>query len=301
MDVMRILMAGASGFLGNRLIAGPLRGHDIVRLVRRAPRGPDEIRWSPASGQLDPAALDGVDAVINLAGANIGDRRWTPAYRRVLRDSRVEPTRTLADAIAQRADRPTTFVSASGINVYGDTGDRVVDETAAPGEGFFPDLCRVWEASTRPAEEAGVRVVLLRSGVPLEKDEGFLKPQMLPFRLGVGGPIAGGRQWLPWISLDDWLRAVAFLLTERTDIAGPVNVCAPMPVTNAEFTKAFGAALRRPAVLPLPELALRVVVGGVAELALMSTRAVPGVLGRARFPFRHRDVRSALAEALRDR
>jgi uncharacterized protein len=301
MDPMRILMAGASGFLGDRLINGPLHGHDIVRLVRRAPRTPDEIRWTPASGQLDPSALDGVDAVINLSGANIGDQRWTPAYRRLLRDSRVEPTRTLAEAIAKRSERPATFISASGINVYGDTGDRVVDETAAPGEGFFPDLCRVWEASTRPAEEAGVRVVLLRSGVPLEKDEGFLKPQMLPFRLGIGGPIAGGRQWVPWISLDDWLRAVAFVLTERTDIAGPVNVSSPVPVTNAEFTKAFAAALHRPAVLPVPEFGVRLVVGGVAELAVMSTRAVPGVLSRAGFPFRHQDVRSALTEALRDR
>ncbi|GIF71751.1 TIGR01777 family oxidoreductase [Asanoa siamensis] len=297
---MRILMAGASGFLGNRLIAGPLRGHEIVRLVRRAPKGPDEIRWTPAGGQLDPAALDGVDAVINLSGANIGDQRWTPAYRRLLRDSRVEPTRTLAEAIAKHPEKPKTFISSSGINVYGDTGDRVVDESAAPGEGFFPDLCRVWEASTRPAEEAGVRVVLLRSGVPLEKNEGFLKPQMLPFRLGIGGPIAGGRQWVPWISLDDWLRAVGFLLTERTDIAGPVNVSAPVPVTNAEFTRAFGAALHRPAFLPIPEFGVRLVVGGVAELAVMSTRAVPGVLQRAGFPFRHTEVRSALADALRD-
>jgi len=294
---MRILMAGASGFLGRRLAAGPLRGHEIIRLVRRAPRSAGEIRWTPASGQLDPAALDGVDAVVNLAGANIGDRRWTPAYRRLLRDSRVEPTRTLAQAIARRPDRPRVFLSSSGINIYGDTGDRTVDESDPPGEGFFPDLCRVWESSTRPAEEAGVRVVLLRSGVPLEKDEGFLKPQMLPFRLGLGGPIAGGRQYLPWISLDDWLRAVAFLL-ERDDLAGPVNLTGPRPVTNAEFTRAFGAALQRPAVLPLPEVAIRAAVGGVAELAVMSTRAVPGVLSRAGFTFHHQDVRSALAAAL---
>jgi uncharacterized protein (TIGR01777 family) len=299
---MRILMAGASGFLGNRLITGPLRGHEIIRLVRRAPRNAGEIRWTPASGQLDPEALDGVDAVINLSGANIGDQRWTPAFRRVLRDSRVEPTRTLAEAIAKHStSRPATFISASGINIYGDTGDRVVDESDTPGEGFFPDLCRVWEAATRPAEEAGVRVVLLRSGVPLEKDEGFLKPQMLPFRLGIGGPIAGGRQWVPWISLDDWLSAVGFLLEERTDLAGPVNVTSPVPVTNAEFTKAFGAALHRPAVLPIPEFGVRAAVGGVAELAVMSTRAVPGVLGRAGFPFRHQDVRTALTDALEDR
>jgi uncharacterized protein len=297
---MRILMAGASGFLGTRLrdlLGG--EGHDIVRLVRRAPAGPDEIRWTPASGHLEPTALDGVDAVINLAGANIGDQRWTDAYRRLLRDSRVEPTATLATAIAKRpdGDRPAVLLNSSGINIYGDTGDQAVEEDAPAGEGFFPDLCRVWEAATRPAEESGVRVVLLRSGVPLEGGEGFLKPQMLPFRLGIGGPIAGGRQWLPWISMDDWLGAVRFLL-DRADIAGPVNVTGPQPVTNAEFTKAFGEALHRPAFLPIPAFGVKIVVGGVAELAVMSTRALPGVLNRAGFEFRYPDVRAALGVAL---
>lgn len=293
-------MAGASGFLGTRLrdvLSGD--GHETVRLVRRAPRTPDEIRWTPASGHLDPGALDGVDAVINLSGANIGDQRWTDAYRRLLRDSRVEPTTTLALAIAKRPDgqRPAVLLNASGINVYGDTGDRPVEEDAPVGEGFFPDLCRVWEAATRPAEEAGVRVVPLRSGVPLEADEGFLKPQMLPFRLGIGGPIAGGRQWVPWISLDDWLRAVTFLL-DRADIAGPVNITSPEPVTQAEFAKALGEALHRPALLPIPSFGVKLVVGGVAELALMSTRALPGVLDRAGFEFRYPDVRAALGAAL---
>jgi uncharacterized protein (TIGR01777 family) len=296
---MRILMAGASGFLGTRLrevLVGD--GHDIVRLVRRAPAAPDELRWTPASGNLDPRTLDGVDAVVNLAGANIGDQRWTDAYRRLLLDSRIEPTATLARAIAARpADaRPRVLLNASGINVYGDTGDREVDEEAPPGEGFFPDLCRRWEAATRPAAEAGIRVVPLRSGVPLEADEGFLKPQMLPFRLGVGGPIAGGRQWVPWIALDDWLAAVAFLLG-RDDLAGPVNVTGPRPVTNAEFSKAFGGALHRPAVFPIPGFAVKAVVGGVAELALMSTRALPGVLTRAGFVFRYPDLREALGAA----
>jgi uncharacterized protein len=297
---MRILMAGASGFLGTRLRALLAEdGHDIVRLVRRAPAAGDEIRWTPASGHLDPAALDGVDAVINLAGANIGDQRWNDAYRRLLRDSRVEPTTTLATAIARRpaGARPAVLLNASGINIYGDTGDRAVEEDAPAGEGYFPDLCRVWEAATRPAEEAGVRVVPLRSGVPLEAGEGFLKPQMLPFKLGIGGPIAGGKQWVPWIALDDWLAAVRFLL-ERGDIAGPVNVVSPEPVTNAEFTKAFGEALHRPAVIPIPAFGVKIVVGGVSELAVMSTRALPGVLTRAGFTFRYPDVRAALGAAL---
>jgi uncharacterized protein (TIGR01777 family) len=297
---MRILMAGASGFLGTRLRATLADdGHEVVRLVRRVPESTDEIRWTPASGHLDPAALDGVDAVVNLAGANIGDQRWTDAYRRLLRDSRVEPTTTLALAIAKRPDgqRPAVLLNSSGINIYGDTGDRAVEEDAPAGEGFFPDLCRVWEAATRPAEEAGVRVVPLRSGVPLEAGEGFLKPQMLPFKLGIGGPIAGGKQWVPWIALDDWLGAVRFLL-ERDDIAGPVNITSPEPVTNAEFTKAFGEALHRPTFLPIPSFGVKLVVGGVAELALMSTRALPGVLNRAGFEFRYPDVRSALGAAL---
>jgi uncharacterized protein (TIGR01777 family) len=274
-------------------------GHEIKRLVRRAPRAPDELRWTPASGRLNRGALDGIDVVVNLAGANIGDQRWTDQYRELLRASRVEPTATLAAAIAARsADaRPAVLVNASGINVYGDTGDREVEEDAPPGEGFFPDLCRAWEAATRPAQDAGTRVLLLRNGVPLEAGEGFLKPQMLPFKLGIGGPIAGGRQWVPWIALDDWLNAVVFLLG-RADLAGPVNVVSPRPVTNAEFTKALGAALHRPAVLPIPAFGVKAVVGGVAELALMSTRALPGVLTRAGFPFRYPDVPEALAAAL---
>jgi uncharacterized protein (TIGR01777 family) len=297
---MRILMAGASGFLGTRLrerLAAD--GHEIVRLVRRAPRGDDEIRWTPAARHLDPAALDGVDAVVNLAGANIGDQRWTDAYRKLLVDSRIDPTATLAGAIAARpeGDRPRVLVNAGGINVYGDTGDRAVDESEPPGKGFFPDLCRLWEAATGPAAEAGARVVVLRSGVPLEADEGFLKPQMLPFKLGIGGPIAGGRQWVPWISLDDWLESVLFLL-DRDDLAGPVNVVSPRPVTNAQFTKELGRALHRPTVLPIPAFGVKTVVGGVAELALMSTRAVPGVLTKAGFVFREPDVREALAHAL---
>jgi uncharacterized protein (TIGR01777 family) len=300
---MRILMAGASGFLGTRLqerLAAD--GHEFVRLVRRAPRGTDEIRWTPASRHLDPAALDGIDAVINLAGANIGDQRWTDAYRKLLVDSRVDPTATLAAAIAARpaAARPRVLVNAGGVNVYGDTGDREVDESDPPGEGFFPDLCRLWEAATRPAADAGVRVVILRSGVPLEADEGFLKPQMLPFKLGIGGPIAGGRQWLPWISMVDWLEAVVFLLG-RDDLAGPVNLVSPKSVTNAEFTREFGRALHRPTVLPIPAFGVKTVVGGVAELALMSTRAVPAVLTKAGFTFREPDLRAALRDALSSR
>ena len=299
---MRILAAGASGFLGGRLI-DRLRadGHEVVQLVRRPPHGPDQVRWDPAAGQLDPAALAGMDAVVNLAGAGVGDRRWTERYRELLRTSRVDSTRTLAQTIAGQpaSARPAVLLNASAIGWYGDTGDRPVTEEAPAGDGFLADMCRVWEAATGPAENAGVRVVRLRTGYALHRDGGFLKPQLLPFRLGIGGPLAGGRQWMPWISLADWLAAVLFLL-DRDDLAGPVNVVGPAPVTNAEFTRDLAAALHRPAVLPIPSFALRILLGGLSTEALSSARVLPGVLSRAGFSYQHPDLPAALRAALTD-
>jgi uncharacterized protein len=300
---MRIVMAGSSGFLGTRLTDRlTAEGHRVVRLVRRPPGGTDEIRWDPRAGHLDPTALADTAAVINLAGANIGDKRWTAAYKRVLADSRTETTDLLARTIAglPADDRPRSLVNASAIGWYGDTGDEAVDENAPAGEGFMADLCRVWEAATRPAEDAGVRVVRLRSGLPLQAGEGYLKPQLLPFRLGLGGKIGSGRQWIAWISLEDWLRAVVFLL-DRNDIAGPVNLVAPRPATNAEFTQALGRALNRPTVMPVPTLALRVWLGELSSEALRSSRILPGVLNRAGFQFAHPDLDQALQVALRTR
>ncbi|MDG4832293.1 TIGR01777 family oxidoreductase [Solwaraspora sp. WMMD1047] len=299
---MRILIAGSSGFLGTRL-SGHLSaaGHEIVRLVRRPPRSADEVRWDPAAGQLDPTALSGVTAVINLSGAGVGDRRWTEAYKNLLRTSRVDSTGTLAATIAGRPadDRPRVLLNASAIGWYGDTGDHPVTEEAPAGDGFLADMCRVWEAATGPAESAGVRVVRLRTGYALHRDGGFLKPQLLPFRLGIAGRMGSGRQWLPWISLADWLAAVTFLL-DRDDVAGPVNVVGPAPVTNAEFTRALAAALHRPAVLPIPGPALRIAVGGLAADILTSARVLPGVLSREDFAYRHPDLPSALQAALHD-
>ncbi|MFC7546238.1 TIGR01777 family oxidoreductase [Plantactinospora sp. GCM10030261] len=299
---MRILAAGMSGFLGTRLADDIRRqGHDVVRLVRRPPRGPGEIQWNPAAGQLDPGAVAGVDAVINLAGAGVGDKRWTEAYKNLLRTSRVDTTSTLATAIAglPPGDRPATLLNSSAIGWYGDTGEHPVEEDAPAGEGFLADLCRVWEAATRPAEDAGVRVVRLRSGYPLHRDGGFLKPQLLPFRLGVGGRFGSGRQWVPWISMADWLAATVFLL-DRADLGGPVNVVGPAPVTNAEFTRELAAALHRPALFAVPGIALRIGVGGLADEILTSARVLPGVLDRAGFTFRHPDLRSALRAALEE-
>ncbi|MFF3868508.1 TIGR01777 family oxidoreductase [Micromonospora sp. NPDC001898] len=299
---MRILMAGASGFLGTRLIDHlKADGHQVTRLVRRSARTPDERRWNPSGAQLDPAVVADADAVVNLAGAGVGDKRWNDAYKRLIRSSRVDTTTTLAITMAgmPAADRPAVLLNASAVGWYGNTGDRVVEEDAPAGEGFLADVCRVWEAATRPAEDAGVRVVRLRTGLPLHRDGGLLKPQLLPFKLGIAGRLGSGRQWLPWISMVDWLRVAQFLL-DRDDVAGPVNGVGPAPVTNAEFTRELARQLHRPAVVPIPALALKVALGGFAQEALTSARVLPGVLTRAGFAYRHPDLPGALHAALHD-
>ncbi|PWU45522.1 TIGR01777 family protein [Micromonospora sp. S4605] len=297
---MRILMAGASGFLGTRLADRLVAdGHQVTRLVRRPPRGPDERQWNPSAAQLDPAVVGESDAVVNLAGAGVGDRRWNDAYRQLIRSSRVDTTTTLAITIAglPAADRPKALLNASAVGWYGDTGDRAVEEDAPAGEGFLADVCRVWEAATRPAEDAGLRVVRMRIGLPLHRDGGMLKPQLLPMRLGISGKLGSGRQWWPWISMADWLAATRFLLDSDT-VAGPVNVVGPAPSTNAEFTRELARQLHRPAFMPIPALALKVVLGGFSVEALSSSRVLPAALTAAGFTYRHPDLASALRAAL---
>ena len=293
-------MAGSSGFLGTHL-AGRLRGagHEVTRLVRRAVRSSDEAPWDPASGQLDAPLVAGAGAVINLAGVGIGDKRWTAGHKNAIRSSRVDSTGTIAGVIAQlpAQDRPPVLLQASAVGWYGDTGDREVTEDAPAGTDFMADVCRVWEAGTRPAEDAGTRVVLLRTGLPLDEHGGLLKPQMLPFRLGIGGKLGGGKQWVPWIALADWLRAAEFLL-DRDDIGGPVNVVGPRPVTNAMFTEVFGRLLHRPTIMPIPGAALHLAVGGLAGEALKSQRVLPGVLRRSGFTWTCPTLESALQAAL---
>jgi hypothetical protein len=297
---MRILMAGASGFLGTRL-ADRLRGagHDITRLVRRPPAEPDEKPWQPSVGELDPALVADADAVINLAGAGVGDRRWTRSYQSVIRSSRVDSAGTLARAIRQlpAQDRPQVLLQGTAVGWYGETGDRRVTEDSPAGIGFLADLCRVWEAAARPAEDAGIRVALLRTGFPLDEHGGLLKPQMLLYKLGLAGRFGSGRQWLPWIALSDWLDAAEFVL-ERGDIAGPVNLVGPDPVTNATFTEVFGRVLHRPTVTFVPGFALRIALGEYGGEAVRSQRVMPGVLSRAGFTWSHPSVESALRAAL---
>ncbi len=298
---MRIVIAGSSGFLGGHLMPSlRANGHDIVRLVRRTPGRPDEIRWNPADTELDPAALAGADAVINLAGVNIADRRWTDEFKAQLRSSRVEATNTLATAIATlpAGQRPATLINASAVGWYHDTGDRAVTEDGPAGDGFFAELCRAWEAATEPAEHAGTRVVRIRTGFPLAADGGLLKPMLLQFKLFAGGRLGSGRQYVPWLSMPDWLGAVRFLL-DRPDLAGPVNLTGPNPVTNAALSDAVGRLLHRPSFWPVPRAAIRVALGELGAEATVSLRVLPGVLTAAGFAFRHSTVESALRHAVR--
>lgn len=304
---MRIVAAGSSGFLGSQLV-NQLRagGHRVVRLVRRPATGPDEVSWQPGSGVLDPTVLAGVDVVVNLAGTPLGTRLgrlqipvrpWTARYAQEFRSSRVDTTATLARTIAATDPRPAVFLAGSGAGWYGDTGDTEVDESAPAGGGGFAEMAQAWEAATGPAEAAGVRVVKLRTGLPLDPAGGFLGPVLLPFRLGLGGKVSHGRQWQPWISMIDWLAAVDFILA-HDDIAGPVNLVGPAPVTNAELTRAIGEVLHRPTVLAVPAPALRLLLGELGREVVRSQRVLPGVLNRAGFQFRHGDVRPALRAAL---
>ncbi|SNR47210.1 hypothetical protein SAMN06264365_102653 [Actinoplanes regularis] len=292
-------MAGASGFLGVRL-AERLRqsGHEITRLVRK-PAGVGEATWSPSQGRLDPAVLAGADAVINLAGANVGARRWTAAYKNVLRASRVDSTDTIARTIAKlpAGERPRTLLQSSAVGWYGDTGDHEVTEEAPAGNTFLADICRVWEAAAHPAEDAGTRVVPLRTAPVLDRQGSLLKPLLPLFKLGGGARIGGGQQWMAWIALADWLGAAEFLL-EREDVAGPVNLVSAEQCTNLEFTRALARRLRRPALLTVPGPMLDLVLGELAGEAQRSQRVIPSVLRNAGFSWTYPDIGSALGAAL---
>ena len=293
-----MIVAGSSGYIGTALVDALRRdGHEVVRLVRRAPAGPDEVRWHPHAGELDKGCLSGVDVAVNLAGAGVGDKRWTAAYKREIVASRVEPTATLAHALAAAGGGPGTLLNASAIGFYGNRGSEVLDESAPAGDGYFPDVCRAWEAATRTAEDAGVRVCHLRTGLVVGPGGGLLKRMVPLFRAGLGGRLGSGRQYQSWISLADTVGAIRFL-AGRADIAGPVNLTAPEPVTNAELTRALAEALHRPAVLPAPGFGLRMVLGEFAGNVTDSTRVVPGVLTGAGYRYEHPKISIALQWSL---
>ncbi len=298
---MKVAVAGSSGLIGTGLLAA-LRseGHDVVRLVRRPAEGRDEVRWDPVRGELDPAELQGVEAIVNLAGAGIGDKRWTPERRKELLDSRVVPTRLLAETAAKLDPRPAAFLGGSAVGWYGyDTGDAEKTEADPHGSGFLSDVVVAWEQATHAAEEAGIRTVLLRSGVVLSTAGGALAKQLLPFKLGLGGRLGSGRQHLPWISLADEVGAIMFCLAQEA-LSGPVNLTAPEPVTNAEFTKTLGGLLHRPTLVPTPTRALTTLFGEdmVREMLLGGTRAIPAKLQEHGFRWLHPTLDVALSDIL---
>ena len=295
---MRVAITGASGLIGSALVPA-LRadGHEVVRFVRGTPKAPDERSWDPTAHRLDPADLSDVDAVVHLAGAGVADHRWTPSYKDTILRSRTDGTTTVAEAIAA-SGHPTVLLSASAIGWYGDTGDRVTDETGPAGQGFLAEVVRDWEASTGAAEKAGVRTVHLRTGIVLSGEGGALGKQALVAKLGLGAPLGSGRQWVSWMSMADELGAIRHLLT--ADVAGAVNLVGPAAVTNREFTRALNRVVHRPTFpVPVPAFALRTLLGQFAdEGVLIGQRLVPAVLQRSGYAFTHRDVASALRAAL---
>lgn len=290
---MQVGITGASGFLGRAVTASLERdGHQVRRLVRRPATGPHQREWDGA--HLAPEALAGLDAVVHLAGAGVADKRWSPAYKQVIRDSRVVGTRAVARAVAHA--RVPVLLSGSAIGYYGDRGDELLDEWSGPGEGFLADVCQEWEAATEPAR-AHARVVQLRAGIVMGREGGALGKQLLLFRLGLGAPLGSGQQWLSWVSLTDHVRALRHLLV--SDVEGPVNVVAPQAVTNKEFTRTLGRVLHRPTLpVPVPRAVLRTVLGEVSSDLLASARVRPEALERDGFRFHHPDLVSGLESAL---
>jgi uncharacterized protein len=297
---MRIAVTGASGLIGTALSAA-LRGdgHDVRPVTRGAASGPGAIVWDPMAGEIDAAAFEGVDAVVHLAGANIGSKRWSEKTKREVYDSRVRGTDLLARTLAGLDPPPAVLLSGSAIGYYGDTGDEDVTETSPPGDDFFARLAVAWEGAAQPAVDAGIRTAFLRTSMVLSGSGGALGPMLPLFRLGLGGRMGSGRQWWSWISIDDEVGAIRLLLS-RDDLAGPVNLASPDPITNGDMARALGRALHRPAVVPVPAFGPRLVLG--RELAdgvvFTSQRVRPAVLVGAGYEYRHPDVDTALSAVL---
>ncbi|MGN9839635.1 TIGR01777 family oxidoreductase [Nonomuraea sp. H19] len=297
---MAIIVTGASGLLGTALVEA-LRadGQEVVRLVRRKPRDPGEAYWQPAEDVVDLAALEGAQAVVHLAGAPIADKRWSAAYKRELLDSRVTGTRVLVNALRELGRPPEVLVSASGVDFYGDTGDRVIDERQGKGTGFLADLCERWEAEAGRAGESGIRTVQLRTGLALSGRGGALARMLPIFKMGLGAPLGSGKQYWSWITVDDWVGAALHVMKNR-DVVGPVNFTSPSPVTNAEFTRALAKALRKSMMpMPVPAFALSLGMGEFAREALLpGHRILPAKLVDSGYRFAHTDLDEALRAVL---
>lgn len=302
---MKAVITGGTGLIGRALAADlAADGWDVVVLTRRPeaagplPQGVRPVRWDGRSAQGWGEVVDGATAVVNLAGENISARRWTEAQKRRIRESRVNAGRAVVEAIDRAVVKPVVLVQASAIGIYGDRGSEELDERSAPGEGFLPDVCQDWERSTQEVEAMGVRRAVARMGVVLSLDGGALPRMLLPFRLFVGGPLGDGSQWFPWIHIQDEVRALRFLI-EHDGASGVFNLTAPQPVTNRELSRAIGRVMRRPALVPTPRLALKLVFGEMAAVLLDSQRVVPRRLLDAGFVFRFPDITTALQDLLR--
>lgn len=295
---MEVVVSGSSGLIGSALVSAlEAGGHTVRRLVRSGASGRD-VAWDPARGTCDAPSLEGADAVVHLAGEGIGDRRWSEDQKRRIRESRVDGTRLLAESLAGLGSRPSVLVSGSAIGIYGDRGDETLTEDSPLGGGFLAGVCKEWEAATAPAREAGIRVVNIRSGIVLSAAGGALGRQLPFFKLGVGGRLGSGRQYTSWISVDDEVGAIVHAL-ETDALDGPVNLTAPDPVRNAEFTKALGRVLRRPAVVPVPWLGLAVVLGReLADELLGSQSVLPSRLAASGYRFAHPELDGALRHVL---
>ena len=297
---MKIAVTGSHGMIGSALV-GALEsaGHRPLRIVRSTPTGPDEITWDPVAGTIDARSLEGVDAVVHLAGKHIGRPWWTEGYMAAVKDSRVRATYLLAEALSKLDRKPSVLVSASGIHYYGNRGDELLTEESRPGEGFLAEVVMAWEMATSPASEAGIRVANIRSAVVVSPSGGALAPMMIPMRLGIGGKLGSGAQYWSWIALDDHIAAVQHILGTE-GLSGPVNLASPEPVRNADFVATIGRVLRRPAVLPVPAFALKIALGPqmANQMALYSQRVVPRKLEESGFKFAYPDLEGAFRHVL---
>lgn len=297
---MDVLVSGSTGLIGSALVDGlAAAGHRPVRLVRRAPnQGQDEIRWDPAAGTVDAASLEGLDAVVNLNGAGVGDKRWTEDYKRLLVSSRTDSTALLATTLASLKDKPSVFVTGSAIGYYGSDGAAEKTEDSPAATDFLADLCIQWEAAAGPATDAGIRTAAVRTGIVLSTEGGALSKLLPLFKLGVGGQFGSGRQYMSWITIDDVVGAILHLLD--SDVSGPVNLTAPGPVTNAEFVATLGKVLGRPSIVPVPALGPKLLLGGERADALLfdSIRVLPKVLEASAYDFAHPTLEDGLRAVL---
>lgn len=296
---MKVLITGSTGLLGTELQKSfTAKGYDLLLASRKEPQDDKHIQWSIEEGFTDPDKLEGVDVVVHLAGENVSGLRWTDEKKKAIRDSRVLGTRNVVDAISKLKHKPKVFVASSAIGFYGERGEEEVTESSAAGDNFLAVVCKEWEAESRRAEDAGIRTVLLRTGIVLSKDGGALATMLTPFRLGVGGVVGSGKQWMSWISLEDEIAVINYVI-ENENIRGAVNAVSPNPVTNHDFTKTLGDVLYRPTFLPLPEFAVSMIFGEMGDaLLLASTKVMPKRLEDAGFEFKYPNLKEAIERAV---